>query len=165
MKRSSVLIIIAALSMAALSGIALKGKRPGESGPSVGPSMEGLRIVNKEEGEVLWAFTSARAAISEDGAIADLKTVEVNFPKREVGVTADGGTYDMRGNDLSLRGGVRAVSAGYSITTDTIMLRGGREISTDDKVVIEAKGLKIEGRGLRAKENAWVLKNVKALVY
>lgn len=166
MKRSSLLIFIAALSMTLLSGVALKGKRAGEAGrPSMVSSMEGLKIVNKEEGDVLWAFTSAEASISEDGGVAGLKTVEVNFPGREIGVTAMGGTYDMRGNDLSLRGGVKAVSAGYSIMTDTIKLRGGREISTDDKVVIEAKGLKIEGRGLRAKENAWLLKNVKALVY
>lgn len=161
--------LIIAIILLLFAGIAFKKgaalDKDGGTASLTGSYIEGLRIVNRENGTLLWSFTSERAVLSEDGTTALLKAVRVNFPDRDIEVEAAEGSYHMDYKDLFLKGGITARTNDYIITTDSARLLRGRELRTDGRVFIEGKGLRIEGNDLRAKDNAWALKNVTALLF
>lgn len=143
------------------------GKGRGTRGAAVaeGSTIEGLRILNREGGSLLWSFNSKRAVLSEDGGSAQLEDVSVLLHSRDIRVESEQGFYEMKSRDLKLSGGVKAESAGYVFKTDTLQLLKGTAIFTDDKVMVEGKDAVIEGKGLRAKQNVWVIRDVKATLY
>lgn len=160
--------LLAALVSALILFTALALKKQTGSGDAAalaeGSSIEGLKIVNREKGRPLWSFTATKAALSENGRTARLDKVRVKFAERNIEVEAGGGLYGMEDKDLSLGGGITAKTENYTITTDSVRLLKGGELVTDDRVVMEGKGVRVEGQGFRAKDSAWVLKNVTALL-
>lgn len=132
---------------------------------STGSFIEGLRIAHREGGTLQWSFTSKEALLSEDGLSAYLKVVKVTFPDRDIEVEADNGTYDMESKDLALKGNIKAWTKDYTIKTESIKLHSGKELLGEEAVVLESKKLKIEGKGFKATEDKWILKDVKAVFF
>ena len=160
------LLALASVSLLlVLTGFAFKRPEGHRAAAPEESRMEGLRVVNKENGVTTWMLESAEAALSEDGKTANLKDVVVNLPEKNMDVRSNSGIYEIEKEGLSLSGDVTAKTPEYTVTTDFVRLKEGRELVTDERVVIEGKGIKIEGKELRAKGNAFQLKHVTALVY
>lgn len=128
-----------------------------------GSFIEGLRILGRDEETLLWSLTSNTASL--DGRLAHLKAVRINFPQRGLNINAEKGRYNMDSNDLFLVGNIKAQTKDYTITTDSVKLLSGRRLFTDDRVIVEGKRLKIEGQGMSAEKNVWILRNVNAIFF
>ena len=116
---------------------------------SPGSFMEDVSVVNRKSGDRQWSLVTKRALLSEDGSTANMMDVTLTLPSEGMTVNSNYGLYSMDSNDLALSGNVNAVTERYTIKTDTAILKN-ETISTDDKVVIEGKGFRINGKGLKA---------------
>jgi LPS export ABC transporter protein LptC len=149
MKRVLFVVFLAALAM--LPALRIEKGKAGFASLSPRSFLEGVRVLNKEEGKLLWSLESGRVSFSADMDTANLAEVRVELRGQEMLVTASAGEFDMESNDLSLAGNVRAETRELVITTASASLdsRTGR-ISTEDPVFITGADFMITGKGLRA---------------
>jgi LPS export ABC transporter protein LptC len=139
-----------------------------ESPSLPGSFLEDVKVVNQRIGKEQWSLVTKKATISEDGDTASLQDVTVRLPAEEMTVEADSGLYNILSRDLALTGNITAVTDSYVIKTESANLTAEKgELSTDDRVVVESRGFRIEGHGLRAaeKKSVRLLRDVKALFF
>jgi LPS export ABC transporter protein LptC len=162
MKKVILVALLAALAM--LPALRLEKENAGSAGLSPRSFLEGVSMVTREEGELLWSLESGRVSFSADMDTASLEGVSVELPGQEMLVTASSGEFDMDGHDLSLSGNVRAETRGFVVTTASASLESGTgRISTDDPVSITGGDFVITGKGLRAANSTVrLLADVKA---
>jgi len=129
-----------------------------------GTIMNDVTVVSRQDGRVLWSLKTDMANIPEGGSEAFLNDVTVDMPNEGLTVTAEEGLYGLSDGALSLRGGVRAETTQYAITTGSVNLDSeSGAITSEDQVVMEGKRYKVQGRGLRALGGkVWLLNDVKA---
>ncbi|MBI4822784.1 MAG: LPS export ABC transporter periplasmic protein LptC [Nitrospirae bacterium] len=156
-------LFIAIVFVVFFIGIAFK--KENSNNDAIRPSgsfIEGLRIAHREGGTLRWSLSSKSALLSEDEEFAYLREVKVTLPDRDIEVSGERGTYDMESKDLSMKGDIKAWTKDYVIKTESIKLQAGHELLTEDTVVLEGKRLKIQGKGLKATHDKWILKDVTA---
>jgi LPS export ABC transporter protein LptC len=148
-------ILLAALALlVAASIVTLREPESLNKEASAQSFLEGVRVVNQRSGKLQWSFATDKAVISEDGATARMQAVTITIPGRGMTVEADSGAYDIDTRDVTLAGNVRARTEDYVIETGSVSLRTDEGVLfTDDTVVLEGKGFRIEGRGLRADQD------------
>jgi LPS export ABC transporter protein LptC len=157
-------VILLALSLLICLLFKSGGQSENKFGISVGSFMENVSVVNRKSGDRQWSLKTKRALLSEDGSTAEMKDVILTLPSEEMTVLADSGLYNMDSNDLSFSGDVKAVTEKYTIRTDTARLKK-ETISSDDKVVIEGRGFRINGTGLKASQKKIRLLNDVTAVF
>jgi LPS export ABC transporter protein LptC len=149
MKKALVLFAFAAFVLVLV--LRPGGGRGPVSSDAHGSYMEDVRVVNREEGRLLWSLRSQRTAISDEGDAAKLQRVTVSLPSHDMTVTADTGVYDIIGSGLELEGNIEADAVDYTIITGHVTLDSeSGEVWTDERVLIEGRRFKIVGKGLRA---------------
>jgi LPS export ABC transporter protein LptC len=151
-------VFLSALSLSIYFLVASSGQETVKLGIAQGSFMEDVRVVNRDSGALRWSLMTKRALISEDGGSAKMQDVTLTLHSEGMTVLANSGLYNIDNNDLSLSGGVNAVTNNYTIKTDMASLKN-EMLSSNSKVKIEGEGFKIEGMGLRAFQKKVNLQN------
>ena len=167
-KMLPVLFLLAAV----LSAFTMKNQ-PRETGlqkvPVYYSSLSDINVLNVIGNRTLWSATSKKAVFSGDGGTASLSDVDINIPSENARLMASGGQYDLDKNTLSLTGEVKSQVKGFDMKTSSLQIVPGGKLNTggDDEVLLEKKGIEIEGRGLEADQKRTVRldRNVKAIFY
>ena len=161
MKKVVALLVV--LALVSIAGIAtMKEGQEKEAGAEAGLSIKGLRIMNREDGRLLWSFQSEEAVIAENGKLAHLKAVTAVLPDRQTEVNASSGLYNLESKDLVLKGDVIAKIEDSTLNTQELRVKDGRELLAEGRVVFETGSWRIGGEKLRATEKTVVMKNVTA---
>ena len=133
--------------------------------------MEDVSVVNRKNGRRQWSLNTKKATFPGNGDTARMQGVTLIIPEEGMTVRADSGLYNMQNGDLLLTGNVTARTADYSIRSGSINIQSGQAgedvLSTEEKVVVESRGFRIEGLGLVAKPQHKVrlLRDVRAVFF
>jgi LPS export ABC transporter protein LptC len=162
-------LLLAALAALVLLSVFMLKNQDGPKQTAPAQSyLEDVKVVNKRTGHQQWTLLTRRAVISDRGDTARIEDVTVRLPAEGMVVQAESGVYGMDSRELTLSGEIRALADGYVIRTGSIRLDAEKGlITTDDEVVLEGDGFRIEGRGLRAEQDRKVRleKDVKAVFF
>jgi len=115
-----------------------------------GSSLESLRVVQQEHGELKWILEAGKAELSKDLDAADLESLTLKM-MRPAGMTisGSGGRYDFRTENLEVSGDVVVSGTSWVLHTDSLLWDSGSDrLRSDDDVRIEAKTFALEGTGL-----------------
>lgn len=128
--------------------------------------IEGLKIVNKRNGQKDWVLTAKRADITDKGTKANLKEIEMKIEKKDITIHAGKGTYDMNSKNLAVEGQIIARTGGYTVTSEDIVFDSGTgNIRTAGNARITGSRFSVEGKGLEIDNSAQkvrLLRDVKA---
>ncbi len=126
--------------------------------------MDDVRITQKKDGAVAWAL-AAKQAVFADANDVRLSDITIEFPQKELTLTADGGRFNIEKRDLRIDGNIRASTDDYNISAESLLWDSSKnELVSDKRVSITGKKFHIEGDTLRAtKEKATLENNVKAV--
>ncbi|MBA4374203.1 MAG: LPS export ABC transporter periplasmic protein LptC [Thermodesulfovibrio sp.] len=138
--------------------------------PSLGQNsvsyIEGIRIVQKNNGKNDWIVTARRAEILGNGNKADLSDIEVKVKDKDLTISAEKGLYDMQVKKLIITGPVTAKDRNYTITSQDVEFDNATGIlKTDKKVRMEGTKFTLTGTGMHADNNEQkirILNNVTA---
>ena len=127
------------------------------AGKRVVISMEGFRLVETEQGRVVWSV-QARHADLLDSKEAQLREVEAVFNNpdgRTAALIGEQGTLDTVSGNASIRRGAREVrivtSDGYLMTTDSLSWKAkDRMVRTNDPFKVLGREIYMEGKGITA---------------
>ena len=175
MARSRKFLPALVLMGAALSAFAVNHKT-GETVQTVphkqaeySSSLSDIKVLNIVDSRTLWSATSKKAVFSGDGGTASLSDVAINIPSENARLTASGGQYNLDSNTLSLTGTIKSQVKGFDVKTSSLQIVPGGKLNTgsNDVVLLQKKGIRIEGQGLEAdqKKNVRLDRNVKAIFY
>jgi len=127
---------------------------------------EGLKIVQRRNGEQNWILTARRADISKDGNEADLTGVEMTVKNRDLKIYAEKGLYNLNTKKISIEGEITATGSNYSLRTAQVDIDSAAGLLTTDKdVSIKGKNFLLQGKGMEIQNNEQrvrILKDVKA---
>jgi len=124
-------------------------------------TIDGFRFANTENEVLSWQLNAAKAEMKKDTGMAKLHDLEAVFNGKDgmvVKLKADEGAFDTGTKAIRLSRADKDIT----ITSNngcTIAVRelnwdnNKRELSTNDKVTIDSKNLRIEGRGLVARSD------------
>jgi LPS export ABC transporter protein LptC len=160
-------LLVAIVALVLLSSVSFSRRSMNEYDISPGSSLEDVRGVNRKDGVLQWLLNTDNAILSEDRRTARLSVVEMNLPSEGMTINSVAGVYDMESGDLTLNGDVTARTNHYVLSTDNLSLMSDKaEVYTDDRVLIEGDGFKIEGLGLKAyQQKVHLLNDVKAVFF
>ncbi len=113
--------------------------------------------------------TSKKAILAGDGQTARLSGVAIDIPAEDAKLSASGGELDLDSNVLTLDGEIKSRIKGFDLKTSSVQIVPGGKLNTgkNDPVLLEKKGIEIEGRGLDANQEKKVRldNDVKAIFY
>lgn len=127
--------------------------------------MEGIRVINKDNGATSWVITADKAEFAEDETSARMDSVVIDMVDKGITLNADNGIYNINTKNLRLDDNIRVKTKDYTVYAKGISWNPGKEILTsDNKILVEGKKFKIEGEGINASEGHKIrlMKNVKA---
>jgi LPS export ABC transporter protein LptC len=127
--------------------------------------IEDIRILQKKNGETLWALTAKRADFMEDQDKAHLSDINMVIKKNNIVLHADKGIYNITERSLSTESVVNAKSENLKITADSIDFEvSSGKILTDGRIEIQGNGFRVEGKGMKAEseQKVSILDDVKA---
>jgi len=135
-------------------------------------SLDRMHYIENRDGQRDWELEATSARYFKDENLTILDRVKVVFySKKGITYTLEGreGRFKNDTRDVEVRGDVVITSSdGYQLKTDSLkMVSGGKEISTEDRVVLKGPRLDAKGVGLlidREAERLTVLRNVKAIL-
>ncbi|MCE5194202.1 MAG: LPS export ABC transporter periplasmic protein LptC [Nitrospiraceae bacterium] len=129
--------------------------------------IEGLKIVQKKNGNNIWVLNAKRADIVEKENKAMLSNIEILITEKEMKIRAADGLYDMSGKKFTLLGNIIADTKDYTIIANTAEWTSNGEIKTKGDVKIEGRRFTIQGVGIEANsgQKVRILKDVKAVFY
>ncbi|HLB24992.1 MAG TPA: LPS export ABC transporter periplasmic protein LptC [Nitrospirota bacterium] len=121
--------------------------------------IDGFRYARNDGGTENWELKARRAEMKKETGMANLRDLEATFSGNNgtvLTLKADEGTFDSNSKDVRLDGrggGVTVTSnSGYTIDSESLSWDNEKRVlSTDDKVTLSGKNIKIEGRGLVAR--------------
>jgi LPS export ABC transporter protein LptC len=132
-----------------------------------GSFFEGLKIIQRKNGEQNWILTAKRADISKDGNEADLTDVEMTVKNRNLTIYAEKGLYNLSTKKISIDGEITATGKNYSLKTGQVEIDSTAGLLTTDKdVSIKGKNYSLQGKGMEIENNKQqvrILKDVKAI--
>lgn len=131
-----------------------------------------MHYVETRDGQREWELEAVSARYFKGENLTMLDRVKVVFySKKGITYTLEGreGRFKNDTRDVEVRGDVVITSSeGYQLKTDSLkMVSGGKEISTEDRVVLKGPRLDGEGVGLlidREAERLTLLNNVKVIL-
>ncbi len=136
------------------------------TGQNTVSSIEGIRIIQKNNGKNDWVVTAKRAEILGNGQKADLSDIEVKVKDKGITILAEKGLYDMQGKKLLISGPVTARDKAYTIISRDVEFDNATGIlKTDKKVTMAGPKFTLTGTGLHADNNEQkirILNNVTA---
>jgi LPS export ABC transporter protein LptC len=165
------LLVILSLVLCSLFFYAARGGRDtGFSLRQTGNSyIEGVKIVNRKDGNKDWMLMAERADITADGRIAYLKNIEIKIEDRGITVYADKGAYNMADKSLNLDGKTVAKGDSYSVTSENVKFNSKKDnLATNKAVSLEGKKFIVHGKGMdlnNSEQKVRILSNVKAVFY
>jgi hypothetical protein len=129
--------------------------------------IEGLKIVNKKDGNEVWVLNAKRADIIESENKAKLYDIVMEVRQNGLVVKSDDGIYDISNKSLILKSTITAETNDYTIITDTVEWTPSGEIKTGSDVRVLSKKFNVEGEGMcvDSGQKVRILKNVKAIFY
>ena len=130
--------------------------------------IEGIKILQKEEGTTIWKLIARKADFIEGENKAILSDITMVVKKNGLVLYADKGIYNLSDRNFITEGETRAETKDYTITADSIDYEASSgEIKTEGRIKIEGKRFKITGKGMKAnsEQKVRVLKDVKATFY
>lgn len=166
MKKS--LLVFASILLFSLFFLMVEGERAGKldihlKGDSF---LEGLKIIQKNNGVQNWILTAKRADISKDGNLADLTDIVMEIKNKGITIFAEKGLYNMNTKKISVEGPITAKGDTYSITTEQVEIDNDAGLLTTSKdVSIVGKKFTLHGRGMEVNNNEQkvrIMKDVKA---
>lgn len=132
-------------------------------------SLTGVSVINIKDNRTLWVATSKKAVFTGDGQTARLSGVSIDIPSENAKLDASGGELNLDSNILTLDGAIKSQVKGFDLKTNSVRIVPGGTLNTgkNDPVVLEKKGIEIEGRGLDANQQKKVRLegDVKAVFY
>lgn len=140
--------------------------------PEADVGFDRMHYIETRDGQRDWELEAASARYFKDENLTILDKVKVVFYSKK-GITytleAREGRFKNDTRDVEVRGDVVITSSeGYQLKTDFLkMVSGGKEISTEDRVVLKGPRLDAEGVGLlidREAERLTVLNKVKIIL-
>jgi LPS export ABC transporter protein LptC len=130
--------------------------------------IEGLNILHRENGNTIWKLNARTADFTKDDNIVELKNVTVNVPKNGLTLYADTGKYDLLSRNFIINSDIQALAKDYRIITSSLDYDASSGTArTDQRIIIEGKNFKVEGKGmtLDSKQTVRIRNNVKATFY
>lgn len=132
---------------------------------SMGSFIEDITITQKKNGLPVWTLSAGKANFSEDESQAQLSNVNIVLPENGVVLYADRGVYNLSDRSFTTDSVVKAEAKDYTITTDSLNydISSGK-IKTDGRIVVEGKGFRVEGMGMKSDsaQEVKILRDVKA---
>ncbi|MBI5187880.1 MAG: LPS export ABC transporter periplasmic protein LptC [Nitrospirae bacterium] len=130
--------------------------------------IEGLRIVQKKDGNIIWTLTAEKADIIESKSKANLSNIIMAVEKNGLVLYTDNGIYNLSNRNFTTKGKLRAESKDYTIMTESIDWEASSgKVKTKDGIIVEGKNFKVEGTGMETNpgQKVRILKDVKATFY
>ncbi len=129
-------------------------------------------LAEEKEGNVLWELKARMAeSFRKDNQtlLKDLKVKLYNQGGRVLTLTGDRGKINEQTRDIQIEGGIVVTSTdGLCLKTQSLRYNHSqREITTDDPVEIDGRGVQTTGVGLRldlANERISILRDVKTFI-
>ncbi len=164
------LVILSLVLCSIFFYVARDGRQTGFGVHQAGDSyIEGVKIVNRKDGNKDWILTAERADITADGRIAYLKNIKINLEDRGITVYAGKGSYNMADRSLNLDGRTIAKGSSYSITSENVEFNSRKDhLATEGAVSLEGKKFSVHGKGMdldNSEHKVRILNNVKAVFY
>jgi LPS export ABC transporter protein LptC len=130
--------------------------------------IDGLRILQKKNGNAVWTLTAKKADFIEGADKAELSDVNMVIQKNGFLLHANKGTYNFSEQSFTSEAVVRAESKDYTIKADSIDYEASSgNIKTGGWIKVEGKRFTVEGKGMKAdaEQKVSILNNVKATFY
>lgn len=131
--------------------------------------IEGLKVINKKNGQTEWILTAKRADISDNGKTAHLADIEMIIEKKGIKIIARKGVYNLNNRDITITDTVTAQNDSFSIYTEDVDLDTSTgHLSTGSSVKIEGKKFELIGKGMEIDnpdEKIRILNDVKAVFH
>ena len=129
--------------------------------------MEGIQIIQKEDGKALWDLQAKRADFVEEDK-AELTDISLVIPKNDIVLYAERGMYSLSERRFTTDSEVKARSKDFMITAESIdydIVTG--TIESDGRVELESEKMTIKGRGMKTETGLTitVYDDVKATFY
>jgi hypothetical protein len=130
--------------------------------------MEGIQIVQKENGETLWTLNAKRADFLEGEEKAELTDMSMVMPKNNIVIYTERGVYNLSDKRFMTDCPVKARSKDFLITADSIDYDVSTgNIMSDGRVELDSEKMRIEGKGLKTAngKTITIYDDVKATFY
>ncbi|MBI4691679.1 MAG: LPS export ABC transporter periplasmic protein LptC [Nitrospirae bacterium] len=168
--KKKLLFVFSSLSIVLLLTLFLKNNRDPEKDLLLKNNsfIEGLRIIHKRDGNIIWTLNAKRADIIGNDDKARLSDVVMMIESKGMAIHAGSGLYDIPNRNLTLNGRITADAKDYTIVCDSVDWNNStEEIKTKGDVRFESKKFNVEGIGMEADsaQRLRIFKNVKAIFY
>lgn len=130
--------------------------------------IEGLRILQKNNGTAIWTLSARKADFIEGEDKAELSDITMIIQKNGLVLYADNGIYNLSDQRFTTEGEVKADAKDYTIIADSVDYEASSgEIKTGGRIKVEGKKFKVEGKGMKtdAGQKVSILNDVKATFY
>ena len=129
--------------------------------------MEGIQIIQKENGETLWNLQAKKADFMQEDR-AELTDISMVIPKNDIVLYAEKGVYSLSDKRFTTDCEVKARAKNFLITADSIKYDiSTGNIESDGRVELESEKIRIEGTGLKTAtgHTITIYDDVKATFY
>lgn len=130
--------------------------------------IEGIKIIQKKNGEILWTLHARRADFLESEDNAELSDMSMVLQKNDVILYTDRGIYNISGKSFTTNHAVKAQAKDFLITADSLDydVATGR-IETRGRVELDSENIKIKGTGMKTTTGQTIklFDDVKATFY
>lgn len=130
--------------------------------------IEGLRIVQRINGDAIWSVTAKRADFTKDEKKAMMNSIVINMKKENMTLDAEKGVFDLETRDIKLEDNIVLKSKGYEVTLKDLSWNPSRGLLTSaQKIALKGGRFSIEGEGLSAtgEQKLRLHRNVKAIFF
>jgi len=129
--------------------------------------MEGIQIIQKDNGEAMWTLHAKRADFLEEDK-AELTDISVVMQKNDIVLYTERGIYSLSDKRFTTDCAVKARAKDFLITAESIDYDVSTgNIESDGRVELDSEKIGIEGKGLRttAGVTITIYDDVKATFY
>ena len=111
--------------------------------------IEGIQIIQKENGKPLWTVYAKRADFLEEDK-AELTDMSMVMPKNDIVLNTEKGVYSLSGKRFTTDCIVKAHAKDFLITAESIDYDVSTgNIKSDGRVELDSENMRIEGKGLK----------------
>jgi len=111
--------------------------------------MEGIQIIQKENGEALWTLDAKKADFLEEDK-AELTDMSVVMPKNDIVLYTERGMYSLSDKRFTTDCAVKARAKDFLITAESIDYDVSTgNIESDGRVELDSEKIRIQGKGLK----------------